>query len=275
MLIYAFIQGGTVSVAALFLAGTVPGVLVGVGLMGICYVTAKVRNYPLSSEKFQIRNVCRSFFSSVPGLMVIVIMLGGILAGVFTPTEAGAACVFYLLLWGTLITRKLTFSSIVSSLRQTAITSSVVLILMANAKIVAWLLTTALIPQKCGAFLMSFSTSPYFFLTLVVFFLVFLGFFIEAIAIMIMFVPVLAPIASSYGISPTHFGLIFVMAIQIALITPPVALALFVTTRIAGIGLEDVFMEMIPFLCLITIITLAIVYFPALSLWLPRLFGYT
>jgi C4-dicarboxylate transporter DctM subunit len=194
---------------------------------------------------------------------------------VFTPTEAGAACVFYLLLWGTVITRKLTFSAIVSSLRQTAITSSVVLILMANAKIVAWLLTTALIPQKCGAFLMSFSTSPYFFLTLVVLFLVFLGFFIEAIAIMIMFVPVLAPIASSYGISPTHFGLIFVMAIQIALITPPVALALFVTTKIAGVALEDVFMEMIPFLCVITIITLIIVYVPDVSLWLPRLFGYT
>jgi TRAP-type C4-dicarboxylate transport system permease large subunit len=121
---------------------------------------------------------------------------------------------------------------------------------------------------------MSFSTSPAFFITLVVLFLVFLGFFIEAIAIMIMFVPVLAPIAASYGIEAHHFGLIFVMAIQIALITPPVALSLFVTTKLAGIGIDDTWTEIGPFLLSLTILTLLVAYWPGMTMWLPRLFGF-
>lgn len=121
---------------------------------------------------------------------------------------------------------------------------------------------------------MSISTSPAFFITLVILFLVFLGFFIEAIAIMIMFVPVLAPIASSYGIEAHHFGLVFIMAVQIALITPPVALSLFVTTKLAGIGIDDTWTEIGPFLLSLTILTLLVAYWPGMTMWLPRLFGF-
>jgi tripartite ATP-independent transporter DctM subunit len=273
MLIYSFVQGGTVSVAALFLAGVVPGVLVGVGLMGLSYILAKRRNYPLSHEKFRILNVFKTFKGAILGLMVMIIILGGILSGVFTPTEAGSVAVAYVLIVGILVTRKLTFSSIMTSILNTAITSSVIFILMATAKICAWLLTSAQIPQACGAFLQAISTNPAFFITLVILFLVFLGFFIEAIAIMIMFVPVLAPIATSYGIEAHHFGLVFVMAVQIALITPPVALSLFVTTKLAGIGIDDIWVEIIPFLSFLTVLTLLVAYWPGMTMWLPRLFG--
>ncbi len=274
MLIYSFVQGGSVSVAALFLAGVVPGVMVGVGLMALSHVLAKRRNYPMSHEKFRVINVFKSLKGALLGLTAMIIILGGILSGVFTPTEAGAAAVAYVLIVGLVFTRKLNFSSIVTSIFNTAITSSIIFMLMATAKVCAWLLTSAQIPQKCGTFLMSISTSPAFFITLVILFLVFLGFFIEAIAIMIMFVPVLAPIASSYGIEAHHFGLVFVMAIQIALITPPVALSLFVTTKLAGIGIDDTWIEIGPFLLFLTALTLLVAYWPGMSMWLPKLFGY-
>jgi tripartite ATP-independent transporter DctM subunit len=274
MLIYSFVQGGTVSVAALFLAGMVPGVLVGVGLMVISYILAKRRNYPVSGEKFSLLNVIRSFRGATLGIVAMLIILGGILTGVFTPTEAGAAATAYVLIVGTIFTRKLSFSAVMDSVFTTAITSSTILLLMATAKVCAWILTSGQVPQKTGILLMSLSSSPFFFITLVVLFLNFLGFFIEAIAIMIMFVPVFAPIAASYGIEAHHFGLIFVMAIQIALLTPPVALSLFVTCRIAGIKPDETFKEIIPFWSFLTLLTLAVAYWPDLTMWLPRLLGY-
>lgn len=274
MLIYAYVQGGTISVAALFLAGFVPGVMVGLGLMVLSHILAKRRNYPMSHEKFSLTNVLKTLKGAILGLMVMIIILGGILSGVFTPTEAGSVAVAYVLIVGILVTRKLTFSSIITSILNTAITSSVIFILMATAKICAWLLTSAQIPQKCGTFLMSISGSPAFFLTVVILFLVFLGFFIEAIATMIMFVPVLAPISASYGIEPHHFGLVFIMAVQIALITPPVALSLFVTCKLAGIGIDDTWGEIGPFILLLIGIFLLIAYWPGVTMWLPRLFGF-
>lgn len=274
MLIYAYVQGGTVSVAALFLAGFVPGVMVGFGLMILSHILATRRNYPKSQERFRVINVIKTFKGAILGLMVVVIILGGILSGIFTPTEAGAVAVAYVLIVGVIVTRKLNFSNIITAILNTAITSSVIFILMATAKICAWLLTSAQIPQKCGTFLMSLSTSPTFFITIVILFLVFLGFFIEAIATMIMFVPVLAPIASSYGIEPHHFGLVFVMSVQIALITPPVALSLFVTCKLAGIGIDETWSEIWPFVLLLIGIFLMVAYWPDLTMWLPRLFGF-
>ncbi len=274
MLIYSFVQGGAVSVAALFLAGAVPGVLVGVGLMVISHILAKRRNFPVSSLKFSFMNVLRSLKGASMGIIAMAIILGGILSGVFTPTEAGAAATAYVLIMGTIFTRKLSLSAIKDAILSTAVTSSTILILMATAKVCAWILTSGQVPQKAGVLLMSLSSSPFVFITLVVIFLNFLGFFIEAIAIMIMFVPVLAPIATSYGIEPHHFGLVFVMAVQIALLTPPVALSLFVTCRIAGIRSDETFKEIIPFWCFLTALTLAVAYWPGLTMWLPRLFGY-
>jgi tripartite ATP-independent transporter DctM subunit len=203
----------------------------------------------------------------------MLIILGGILTGVFTPTEAGAAAVAYVLIVGIIFTRKLKVQSVMDSMHMTAVVSSTILILMSAAKVCAWILTSSQVPQKIGALLMSFSSNPYFFITLVVLFLALLGFFIEAIAIMIMFVPVLAPVATSYGLEPHHFGLIFVMAVQIALITPPVCLSLFVTTRIAGIKIDETFREIIPFWIFLVCLTLAVAYWPGLTMWLPKMFG--
>ncbi len=273
MLIYSFVQGGTVSVAALFLAGTVPGVLVGIGLMIICNILARKRNYPVSKEKFSVQKVIKCFKGALLGITAMVIILGGILTGVFTPTEAGAAATAYVLIVGALITRKLKFSSIIASVHMTGVISATIMILMAAAKVCAWILTSQQIPQKFGALLMSISSSPFFFITLVVIFLALLGFFIEGIAIMIMFVPVLAPIANSYGLEAHHFGLIFVMAVQIALITPPVCLSLFVTTRIAGIKIDDCFREVVPFWIFMVALTLLVAYWPGMTMWLPRMFG--
>ena len=274
MLVYAFIQGGGVSVAALFLAGCIPGAMVGLGLMLLCYVLARVRNYPLSHETFRLRTVLATFKGAILGFAVIFIILGGILMGIFTPTEAGSIAVVYTLIIGVFVTKKLKFSDIIQTILNTAITSGVVFLIFSTARVLAWLLTSAGVPQKLGVFLMSISPSPIFFITFVILFLVIIGFCIEAMAAMIMFVPVLAPIADSYGINPVHFGLIFVMAIQLALITPPVALSLFVTCKIAGIGIDETWKEFPPFLVLLLTITLLVAFWPDLTLWLPRLLGY-
>jgi tripartite ATP-independent transporter DctM subunit len=242
--------------------------------MLLSHVIAARRRYPVSREQFSLLEVFRALPAALLGLTAMLIILGGILSGVFTPTEAGAAAVAYVLVVGVLFTKKLGLDSMVAALYNTAITSAIIFMLMATAKVCAWLLTTAKIPDQVGRYLMSISTSPMFFITLVILLLVFLGFFIEAIAIMIMFVPVLAPIAAAYGIEAHHFGLVFVMAIQIALITPPVALSLFVTCKLAGIGIDDVWKEIVPFLVLLTGLTLLVAYWPGLSMWLPKLFGY-
>ncbi|HOI95342.1 MAG TPA: TRAP transporter large permease [Syntrophobacter fumaroxidans] len=273
MLIYSFVQGGTVSVAALFVAGAVPGVLVGAGLMIICTILARRRNYPVSSDKFSIRKVFECFRGALLGITAMAIILGGILTGIFTPTEAGAAATAYVLIVGAFFTRKLKFSSIIASLHMTAVVSSTVLILMATAKVCAWILTSSQVPQKIGGMLMAFSTSPIFFITLVVLLLTVFGFFIEGIAIMIMFVPVLAPAADFYGIEAHHFALVFVMAIQIAVITPPVCLSLFVTSKIAGIKLEDTFREVMPYWVFLVALTLMVAYWPGMTMWLPRMLG--
>lgn len=273
MLIYSFVQGGTVSVAALFLAGTVPGVLVGIGLMILCNILARKRGYPVSGEKFSIRKVFQCFRGALLGITAMVIILGGILSGVFTPTEAGAAATAYVLIVGALVTRKIGFKSIVESMHMTAVVSSIILLLMATAKVCAWILTSAQVPQKIGAMMMSCSSNPYFFVTLVVVLLVILGCFIEGIAIMIMFVPVLAPAAACYGLEANHFGLVFVMAVQIALITPPVCLSLFVTAKIGGVKADACFKELLPFWALLMALTLAVAYWPGMTMWLPRMFG--
>ena len=146
--------------------------------------------------------------------------------------------------------------------------------LLATARIVAWILVSHQIPAKAGNLLMSITADPMLFLVITLTFLLAIGFFIEAVATMIMLVPVLAPIAATYGIDPHHFGLLFVMTVQIALITPPVALGLFIVCRLADCNIEEFFKDIWPFLFWIFAVILLVAFFPEIALWLPRLLGH-
>jgi len=274
MIIYAHVAGGAVSIAGLFLAGIIPGIALGLGMMALAYIYSVRRNYPVSGGKFSFINVLKKAKSGILGLMVPIIILGGILSGMFTPTEAGAVAVAYALVVGIFVTRKLTFKKIISCFLRASKTSAVVFMMLATAKLVAWILTTYQVPAKLTDMLMSITTNPQLFLIITLFSLLLIGFVLEAVATMVMLVPCLAPVALAYGISPHHFGLLFVMVVQLALITPPVALGLFIVCRLAETTIEEVFSDIPPFLFLTFAIMILVALFPDIFMWLPALFGY-
>jgi C4-dicarboxylate transporter DctM subunit len=274
MLIYAYVYGGGISVGKLFLSGAVPGVLIGLGLMGVVFAMSFHRDFPMSRGGFDLRVVFRKLRAALLGLMVPVIILGGILGGVFTATEAGAVAVLYALVVGVGILRTLSLRDIVSSLIGSAKTSAVMFLLLGTSNVVAWLLISHQVPKLVANFALSVTASAELFLIVTILVLFVLGTALEAVPIMIMLIPVLAPVAVAYGVEPHHFGLVMVMTVQLALLTPPVAVSLFIVASIAGCSVKDATREVWPFVGLIILVTLLVALWPGLALWLPRYLGY-
>ena len=274
MLIYAYVYGGGISVGKLFLMGAVPGCLIGLGMMGLVFMLSFRQDFPVSSAGFHIGSIAKHTISAIPGLMVPIIILGGIIGGLFTPTEAGAVAVTYSILIGVLLTRKIGVRDIIECFLSSCRTSAVVFMLLATAKVISWILVTHQVPQTVAASFLEMTNSPHLFLFLCVSFLLLLGFFMEAVATMIMLVPVFGPVAAAYGIEPHHFGLVVVMTVQVALITPPVALGLFIVCPIAECSIEDATRGIWPFLLLVFSIVVLVAFWPGVTAWVPRLFGY-
>jgi tripartite ATP-independent transporter DctM subunit len=274
MVIYAYVYGGGISVAKLFLLGAIPGVLIGFGMMGLVSLTSLRHPLPVSSSGFSLKIVGGCFVKAIPGLMVPLIILGGIIGGVFTPTEAGAVAVAYSMAVGFLITKKLRLKDVAQCFLLSCRTSAVVFMLLATAKVVSWILTTHQVPQMVASWFIQITSSPLVFILLCLVFLLLIGFVLEAVATMIMLIPVFGPVAATYGIEPHLFGLLVVMTVQIALITPPVALGLFIVCPIAGCSIEEATGDMWPFLFLVFGIVILVAVFPGVTTWFPRLFGY-
>lgn len=274
MLIYAYVYGGGISVAKLFLLGAVPGCLIGFGMMGLVYLMSFKHDFPVSAAGFSFRTVAKRTVKAIPGLMVPLIILGGIIGGIFTPTEAGAVAVAYALVIGIFFTRRLGLRDIAECFLVSCKTSAVVFMLLATAKVISWILITNQVPQQVGTSFLQLTASPQVFLVLTVSFLLLLGFVLEAVATMIMLIPVFGPVAQSYGIEPHHFGLLVVMTVQVALITPPVALGLFIICPIAECSIEEATGSIWPFLLLVFAVILLVAFWPGITDWVPRLFGY-
>ncbi|MFC1761443.1 TRAP transporter large permease subunit [Planctomycetota bacterium] len=274
MIIYSNATGGKVSIGGLFLTGVVPGVLLGLGMMILTYFIAKKRQYPVSSDKFNWGQVGRTGVRALPGLVVPVVILVGIVLGAYTPSEAGGVTTAYALILGLFVTRKLKAADIWYCLIETGKITAVVFMLLAGAKIVGFLLSIYQAPVHLATQLQDLTTNPYLFIALSMTALVLIGFVLEAVATMVMLVPILAPVAATYGIDPYHYGLVVVMTVQLALITPPVALGLFIVSRMAETTIEDVVKDAWPYVVLIYALILLIAFFPQLTLWLPRLAGY-
>jgi tripartite ATP-independent transporter DctM subunit len=274
MVIYAYVYGGGISVAKLFLLGAIPGVLIGFGMMGLVWLTSLRHPLPVSSSGFSLKIVGGCFVKAIPGLMVPLIILGGIIGGVFTPTEAGAVAVAYSMAVGFLLTKKLRLKDVAQCFLLSCRTSAVVFMLLATAKVVSWILTTHQVPQMVASWFIQITSSPLVFILLCLVFLLLIGFVLEAVATMIMLIPVFGPVAATYGIEPHLFGLLVVMTVQIALITPPVALGLFIVCPIAGCSIEEATGDMWPFLFLVFGIVILVAVFPGVTTWFPRLFGY-
>ncbi len=274
MLIYAYVYGGGISVGRLFLLGAVPGCIIGFGMMGLVYAMSFRHDFPVSAVRFSLKTLSRRTVAAVPGLIVPIIILGGIIGGVFTPTEAGAVAVSYAIVIGVFLTRTLKARDIAACFLASCKTSAVVFMLLATAKVISWILTTHQVPQMVARSFLHYTSSPHVFLVMTIVFLLLLGFVLEAVATMIMLIPVFAPVAQAFGIEPHLFGLLVVMTVQVALITPPVALGLFIVCPIAECTIEEAAGGIWPFLLLVFGVILLVAFWPGVTTWLPRLFGY-
>jgi tripartite ATP-independent transporter DctM subunit len=273
MVVYA-LAAGTVSIAGLFLAGVIPGIMMGVGMMGIAYVIARRRGYPVHPYSLTFRELLSRTWHVIPALLMPVIIVGGILGGICTATEAAAVGVAYAVLVGFLWTKELKWEHIPPALVRTGITTSVVFMLIAASNAVSWLLTTKNVHTLIADYLKSIAPSPWVFLLVVNIFLLIVGCLIDLSAAMIMLVPILAPIATSYGILPLHFGFVVVLNLVIGLLTPPVGAVLFVVTGIARIPLDRLVRAVWPFLVWQVVVLILVTYIPELCLAVPRYFGY-
>ena len=273
MVLYA-LSAGKISIAALFLAGYIPGIMVGSGLMFVSYMMSKKRNYPKRMEKFSLSEILSIVRNSVLALIMPLIIIGGILSGAFTATEAAAVAVAYAFIICFFVLKTLKMTEIPTLFMNTAKISAVVFLLCATTNILSWILTLHNVPQIILGFFMSISKSPWLFLLFVNVILLFIGTFIDTVPALFIMVPILKPVADLFGIHPLHFGVVVTVNLLIGLITPPVGTCLFVVSSIARIRLEELMKEIWPFLAIEIVVLLLITYFPGLVLFVPRLFGY-
>ena len=273
MVVYAYVVG-QVSIGGLFLAGVVPGVLMGLGMMAIVYVIAWRRGYEPEGQRASVRDMWSAFRDAVWALVMPLIILGGILGGIFTATEAAAVAAAYAVVVGRFITRELKWRHVRQALTNCVLVSAVVFILVATSTIVSWLLTATMVPATLSIALRQVSNNPMVFLLLVNIFLLIVGCLLDNIAAMIMIAPILAPIAAKYGIDPLHFGFVFVLNSVIGLLTPPVGAILFTVCGIAKAPIERVAKEALPLLLWQIVVLFLVTYFPVVALGLPHLFGY-
>lgn len=271
MVVFALITN--LSVGALFLGGVFPGVLIGLGLMGINYFVARKRGYGWVEGKVTLRVLYQTFLGAFIPMLMPLIIIGGILGGIFTPTEAAAVAVAYALLVGFFVLRTLSFKALPRVFYRSAVATGTILIVMGLANAFAWVLATQQVPQKVSEFLFSISKNPLVFLFLVNIFLLIVGCLMEGLAAIIIIVPILMPMVAQLGINPLHFGLVVVVNMMIGLITPPMGLCLFVVCGISKVKIGPLFKEVIPFLIVEIIVLFIITYFSWFTLTLPRLFG--
>jgi len=246
----------------------------GVVMMIYHYYLSVKRNYPYRKTSISFRQFLIIFKEAILSLLMPAIILFGILGGVFTATEASAVAVAYAFIVGLFVIKKLNFEKIRKALLQSGLTTGMSLFLIATANIFSWILATQQVPQLATNFFLSVSNSPLVYLLLVNLLLLVVGCLMDNLAALVIFAPILAPIATMFGINPLHFGIIMVVNLIVGLITPPVGLCLLMACTISKIPLERIVKQIWPFVLIEIGVLLLITYVPNLTLFLPRYFGY-
>jgi len=270
MVIYAMAVG--TSIGGLFLAGYIPGILISLALIITVHFIAIKRKYPINKRKYSFKEYIIGFRDAISALIMPLIIMGGILGGIFTPTEAASVAVTYAFILTVFIYKEVKLSDLPDMLINTAVITAVVLILVSTSNIFGWIVTVEQIATKLGV--LFGSLDKYLFLFFINLFLLFVGTFMDNTPVILILGPILAPISVSLGINPLHFGIIFVMNMVIGLITPPLGQVLFVAVPIANISFERVVRGISPFLIVEIIILFIITYVPFFTIYLPKLFGY-
>jgi len=269
LIVYSLASGG-VSIAALFLAGYLPGLLVGLSLMAVAGIMALRKKYG-SSKVFELKQILWRFLDAVPSLTLLVVVMGGIVAGLFTATEAAAVAVLYALILA-LIYREISLRDIPQILMNASGTTAVVLLLVATSVGMSWIMAYVNIPQQLTASLLSLTDNGIVILLLINIILLGVGIFMDITPAVLIFTPIFLPIAVSLGIDPIHFGIIIVLNLCIGLCTPPVGSVLFVGVGVVKTRITEVTRPLLPFFIAMIIALMIVTFIPSLSLWLPDLF---
>jgi len=259
------------SIGALFLAGIVPGIMVGLGLMVISYLHAKKVGVKTYSKRTNFSSIIKSFKNSIWAMGMPIIIIGGIMGGIFTPTEAAVISVVYALFICFFVYRSLKLKDLPQIFKQSIITTAVVMIIVANATSFSWLLTAEQGPQKLIMLFKQITANKYLILFMINFLLFVLGCFIDTTSALVMTVPTLLPLAQSIGVSSLHLGIIMCTNLVIGMATPPLGLTLFTACSISKVPISRIIRPIIPMLAIMFLVTLIITYIPQIALFLPEL----
>ncbi|HQY07923.1 MAG TPA: TRAP transporter large permease [Burkholderiaceae bacterium] len=270
--IYSLAAGGTVSIAALFMAGVIPGLLMGLTLAILCLITARRKNYP-KGEVIPLKQALKITVDALWGLMTMVIILGGILSGVFTANESASIAVLWAFFVTMFVYRDYKWRDLPKLVHRTVKTVTVVMILIGFAACFGYLMTLMQIPMKVTTFFTTISDNPLVILGLINIMLLVLGCLMDMSPLILILTPILLPVVKMIGVDPVHFGMIMMVNLGIGLITPPVGTVLFVGAAVSKLKIGVVTKAMTPFFVALFIVLLMVTYIPSLSLWLPRLMG--
>ncbi len=272
MVIYGSLMG--VSIAGMFAAGILPGLLICVICMAVIALFGKRWNLPKSDMKPSLRHIAKTAWDSMAALVMPVLILGFILGGVTTPTEAASIAVAYSLILGGLVYRALTWRDLYEMLRRTALITGVVFLIIASASILGWWMTFNQIPQAIAAGFLAISENRFVVIGLIVLLLLFIGLFMDINATLIILAPVLAPLTADIGMNPVHAGVMIILALNISLMTPPVGACLFVLSSVTGERIEAIARDLWPFLIAEVLVLLVIAFWSDLTLFIPHLLGF-
>lgn len=262
------------NVGGLFMAGVVPGLLLGVAFMVMHRISARRLNLPTVNAAFCPRELGRATLGAMASLLAPAIIIGGILFGFMTPTESGAIASLYVLLVGFIWTRELTIKGIIQAFGSTVRLTSVIFVVIGAATIVGWILAAEKVPQTMAPTIMEYASTPTQVLLLISIIVFIVGMFMEEIAALVLLTPVFAPLATAAGIDPYHFGIVMTLNITIALITPPMGACVYIVSSVGGVALEKMFKHIWPFVLVALACQLLLIFVPEISTWLPNMLGY-
>ncbi|MEM6320288.1 MAG: TRAP transporter large permease [Bacteroidota bacterium] len=271
LIVYSLASGG-VSIAALFLAGYVPGILTGLLLMVVAAFWAKRKGFK-AGRRSSLKEVGQAFLAAFPSLLLLVVVIGGIVVGIFTATEASAVAVLYCLIL-TYFYKEVQLDALPEIFIGAVATTSIVMLLIGTSMSMSWIMAYENIPQNITEFLLSISDSKIVILLIINLTLLFVGIFMDMTPAVLIFTPIFLPVVTKLGMDPTHFGIMMVLNLCIGLCTPPVGAVLFVGVGVAGTTIQKVVRPLMPLFIAMLVALVLVTYIPSLSLWLPSLFGF-